>query len=133
MRFNFTSTSQEWAAENIPQPQELTNKLSQQHEIDIAQILNEISTFLRLHGRADRSVYIVRMINPESCQSNPSQEMVLTRTAEILADERNWNVKFQMGKPDELMITLRAPDNDPSNVDDDDVSNMDEVDQLDLF
>jgi len=125
MRFNFTSTLGE-TVEDIPQPQELTNKFSQQEEGDLVQILNEVSSFLRLHGASDRNLYIVPMTKPESIRTSRGAEKVLARAAEILAGDRNWNVKFKIDSASSMRVILRGEVPVPN-------SDEDEVDQLDLF
>jgi len=125
MRFDFTSTLGE-TVEDIPRPQELTNKFSQQEEGDLVQILNEVSSFLRLHGASDRKLYIVPMTKPESIRTSRGAEKVLARAAEILADNRNWNVKFKIDSASSMRVILRGEVPVPN-------SDEDEVDQLDLF
>ena len=125
MRFDFTSTLGE-TVEDIPQPQELTNQFSQQEEGDLIQILNEVSSFLRLHGASDRSAYIVPMTKPESIRTSRGAEKVLARAAKILANDRNWNVTFKIDSASSMRVVLRGEVPIPN-------SNEDEVDQLDLF
>jgi hypothetical protein len=125
MKFDYTSTLSE-TVDDIPQPKELTNKFSQQEGSDLVQILNEVSSFLRLHGASDRNTYIVPMTKPESLRTSRGAEKVLAQAAEILADNRNWNVNFKIDSASSMRVILRGevtiqnPDKD-------------EVDQLDLF
>jgi len=125
MRFDYTSTLSE-AVDDIPQPKELTNKFSQQEESDLIQILNEVSSFLKLHGTSDRSIYIIPMTKPESIRASPGTEKVLAQAAKILATECNWSAKFKIDSAASMRVILRSevPTSD---------SNEDEVDQLDLF